>query len=190
MKLHPTALFLVALGTLSALTGCQSPSASLRGMAQDQRDDVLAPVKTAEEAAGRKQRSQDRAAKVRKLLAEKGVGSAADRYYAALVLVQCPSEADLELAQQQALAAADQGEARGFRVAAEALDKLLIKRGMMQRYGTQFVWEPVLRAWRLYPLDPRTSDVERKAMGVPPLEELRQQEAALNKHEKDTAKSP
>jgi hypothetical protein len=174
---------------LCALAGCHSPSTSLRGLAQDQRDDVLTPVKTAEDAANRKSRSQERAAKVRKLLAEQGVGSAADRYYAALVLVQCPTEADLELAQQQALAAADQGEPRGFRVAAEAQDKLLVKRGMLQRYGTQFVWEPVLRAWRLYPIDPRTTDVERKAMGVPPLEELHQQEATLNKKEKSAPKS-
>ena len=187
MKIHPQALMLVAL---CALAACHSPSASLRGLAQDQRDDVLAPIKTAEEAADRRQRAEERAAKVRKLLAEEGVGSAADRYYAALVLVQCPTEADLELAQQQALAAAEQGETRGFRVAAEALDKLLVKRGMMQRYGTQFVWEPVLRSWRLYPLDPRTSDAERKAMGVPSLEELRQQEAALNNKEKGAPKSP
>lgn len=178
MKTRITALLLVAL---SALAACHSPSAALRGLAKDQRDDVFAPVKSAEDAEARRQRSTERAAKVRKLLAEDGVGSAADRYYAALVLVQCPSADDLELAQQQALAAAEQGEPRGFRVAAEALDKLLVKRGMMQRYGTQFKWEPVLRAWRLYPLDPRTTDAERKAMGVPPLEELRQQEAALNR---------
>jgi hypothetical protein len=187
MKLQMKALLLLAL---SALAGCNSPSTSLRGLAQDQRDDVLAPVKTAEDAASRRERSVERAAKVRKLLAEKGVGSAADRYYAALVLVQCPTEADLELAQQQALAAADQGEPRGFRVAAEAQDKLLVKRGMMQRYGTQFVWEPVLRAWRLYPIDPRTTDVERKAMGVPGLAELHQQEAALNKKEQNAPQSP
>jgi len=187
MKFHTNTLLLVAL---CALTGCQSASTSLRGLAKDQRDDVLTPVKTAEDAASRRQRSEERAAKVRKLLAEEGVGSAADHYYAALVLVQCPTEADLELAQQQALAAAEQGEPRGFRVAAEALDKLLVKRGMMQRYGTQFVWEPVLRAWRLYPLDPRTTDVERKAMGVPALEELRQQEAALNKKDKAPPQSP
>ena len=187
MKIQTTALLLAALGTFA---GCRSPSASLRGLAKDQRDDVVTPVKTPEEAASRKQRAQDRAAKVRELLAQDGVGSAADRYYAALVLVQCPSEADLELAQQLALGAADQGEKLGFRVAAEAQDKLLVKRGMMQRYGTQFVWEPVLRAWRLYPMDPRTSDAERKAMGVPPLEELRQQEAALNKKDKGAAQSP
>jgi len=187
MKIQIPALFLAAF---AALTGCHSPSTSLRGLAQDQRDDVFTPVKTAADAESRRERSMERAAKVRKLLAMEGVGSAADRYYAALVLVQCPTEADLELAQQQALAAAEQGEPRGFRVAAEALDKLMVKRGMMQRYGTQFVWEPVLRAWRLYPLDPRTTDVERKAMGVPPLEELRQQEAALNRKETSGSKSP
>ncbi len=186
MKFPAPTLFLAAL---AALAGCHSTSTSLRGLAQDQRDDVLTPVKSSEDAAGLKQRSQERADKVRRLLAQKDVGSAADHFYAALVLVQCTRDTDLELAHEQALAAAQLGEPRGFRVAAEAQDKLLLKRGMLQRYGTQFVWEPVLRAWRLYPIDPHTTDAERKAMGVPPLAELKQQEATLNQREKSGSKS-
>ncbi len=187
MKLHAPTLLLAAL---AALAGCRSPSTSLRGLAQDQRDDVLTPLQGTEDAEALKKRSLERAERVRVLLGEKGVGSAADHYYAALVLVQCPREADLELAQVQALEAAKLGEPHGFRVAAEAQDKLLLRRGMMQRYGTQFVWEPVLRAWRLHPIDPRTSDAERHAMGVPPLAELKQQEAALNQRTKSGSKSP
>ena len=185
MRLHSLTACLLLLATLS---GCRSPSATLRGLAQDQRDDVLTPLKNSEDAKALEQRLQQRAGKVLKLLAEEDVGSAADHYYAALVLVQCPQAADLERANELALAAAELGEARGFRVAAEALDKQMLKRGMLQRYGTQFVWEPVLRAWRLYPVDPRTTDAERKAMGVPALEELKQQEAALNQGQKSGSK--
>jgi hypothetical protein len=52
--------------------------------------------------------------------------------------------------------------------------------GVAQRYGTQYVYEPVLKGWRLYPIDPRTTDAERKAMGVPPLDELKKAEDLLN----------
>jgi len=52
--------------------------------------------------------------------------------------------------------------------------------GAAQRYGTQYIYEPVLRGWRLYPYDVRTTDEERKAMGVPPLSELIKGEELLN----------
>jgi len=174
---------------LAALASCSTTSTTLRGLAQDQRDDVLTPLKSSEDALALAQRLQERGDKARKLLGEKDANTAAAHYYAALVFVQCQPEADLELAQKEALAAAELGEQRGFRVAAEAQDKLLLKRGTLQRYGTQFVWEPVLRAWRLYPIDPRTTDEERKAMGVPPLEQLKQQEAELNQGKKSASNS-
>jgi hypothetical protein len=176
-----------SLFALAALAGCRSPSAALRGLAQDQHDDVIEAPHTGEEVVALQQRTLERADKTKALLGQKGVDSAADHYYAALVFVQCTREVELELAHQQGLVAAERGETRGFRVAAEAFDKLLLKRGMLQRYGTQFVWEPVLRSWRLYPIDPRTTDAERKAMGVPPLAELEQQAAELNKKKKPGA---
>jgi hypothetical protein len=186
MKPRALAPFLVAL---AALAGCSAPSTALRGLAQDQHDDVVTPLHDNAGVQALEQRSRQRADKVRRLLAEENVGSAADHYNAALVLVQCTRAADLELAHQQALAAAELGEQRGLRVAAEALDKLMLERGLLQRYGTQFVWEPVLRSWRLYAIDPHTSDAERQAMGVPPLEELKRQEAELNRRQKSGSKS-
>ena len=41
-----------------------------------------------------------------------------------------------------------------------------------QPYGTQIVWVPVLRGWRLYPVDAATTDADRAAMGIPTLAEL------------------
>jgi hypothetical protein len=178
MRLSAQALFLV----LAALAGCATPSSTLRGLAQDQHDDVVMPLRNSSDALALAQRSMIRADKVLKLIQENKVETAADHYHAALVLAQCTRENDLATAHEQGLAAAQMGEKRGFRVAAEAIDKLMVKRGMLQRYGTQFVWEPVLHSWRLYPLDPRTTDAERTAMGVPTLEGLKRQEAELNKH--------
>ena len=177
MRILARALILV----LAALAGCATPSSTLRGLAQDQHDDVVMPLRNSSDALALAQRSMIRADKVGKMIQEKKVETAADHYNAALVLVQCTRENDLALAQEQGLAAAELGEPRGFRVAAEAIDKLMVKRGMLQRFGTQFVWEPVLRAWRLYPLNPRTTDAERTAMGVPTLEGIKRQEAELNK---------
>lgn len=187
---HPTPLALVL--ALAAFCGCVSPSTSLRGLAQDQHDDVVQRPRSTEDVAATGKRVQERADKVRKLLAGKDADGAADHYHAALVLVQCTREADLELAHSEALRAAELGEVRGLRLAAEALDKLLFRRGMMQRYGTQFVWEPVLREWHVYPIDPRTTDEERVAMGVPTRAEIQKQEDELNKQAKakSGAKTP
>ena len=106
--------------------------------------------------------------------------SAEDQLYAAAALVTSDRQADLRLAQELALEAAAQDEARGFTIQAEATDKLLLKAGRPQRYGTQFVYEPVLKRWKLYALDPLTTDEERKAMGIPPLSVLLERVDLLN----------
>jgi hypothetical protein len=125
-------------------------------------------------------RRDSRAAKVREIIEAGGVQSASDHLHASVILVETDSDENLALAQELALKAAELGEDKGFRVAAEATDKHLVKLGMHQRYGTQYVYEHVLKAWRLYPCDPRTTDAERRAMGVPPMAELLEAEAVLN----------
>lgn len=173
------------LGTLLLLsTGCYSPSSALRRLALEQRDDVTARVSSGEEARELEARTRERALKVRSLLQDYTSAKASDHLNAGLVLVQSNDESDLVEAQKAGLKAAELGDNRGFRVAAEALDKQMMKQGKMQRYGTQFVWEPVLHSWRLYSTDPRTTDEERKAMGVPPLAQLLEQEKLLNERQK------
>lgn len=174
------------LGLLLLLsTGCYSPSSALQRLAREQRDDVTARVSSGAEARELEARTHERAQKVRELLADCGSTKASDHLNASLVLVQSNDEFDLVEAQKAGLKAAELGDNRGFRVAAEALDKQMMKQGKMQRYGTQFVWEPVLHAWRLYNTDPRTTDEERKAMGVPPLAQLLEQEKLLNERQKN-----
>lgn len=126
-------------------------------------------------------RQNERLKTVRELVAAKQVQTATENLHAAVILVETDSESDLACAHELALTAAELGDPRGFRVAAEALDKLCVKRQLAQKYGTQYVYEPVLRAWRLYPVDPATTDGERAAMGVEPLEKLKAREAELNR---------
>jgi len=125
-------------------------------------------------------RQHERAAKVKAIYDAGKLKDAQDFFEAAIVLVETDDIDMLKLSETLALKAAEMGEDRGFRVAAEAEDKQLVRMGAAQRYGTQYIYEPVLRGWRLYPYDVRTTDEERKAMGVPPLSELIKGEELLN----------
>jgi len=178
MKKLPVALLTLLL---TASGACQAPAVRLERLALEQRTEAQTEVRRSQDALAKNDRLHQRADKVRTILDQQGQElTPLDELYAALVLVESDRPEDLEAAQLIALKSAEGGENRGFRVAAEAQDRLLVKRGLAQRYGTQFVWEPVNRIWRLYPVDPRTSDVERKVMGVPPMSELKAQEAKLN----------
>ncbi|MCB9914770.1 MAG: hypothetical protein H6828_06415 [Planctomycetes bacterium] len=117
---------------------------------------------------------------VRGFLDAGSLETAEQHLYAAAILVSSDDEADLVLARDTALRAAELGETRGFRVAAEAIDKLAMQSGTPQRYGTQYYYEEVLSRWRLYPVDPNTTDTERQAMGVEPMAALLEREAQLN----------
>lgn len=126
------------------------------------------------------ERHARRAAEVREMVEKGEVRSARDHLQAAVLLVETDDPKNLELAERLAMTAGEKGEIRGKRVAAEAVDKRLVIHRMAQRYGTQYEWVPALRAWRHYPIDPRTTDAERLAMGVPPLSEIYAGEERLN----------
>ena len=97
-----------------------------------------------------------------------------------MILSTSGFEDDLVAAGACGLKAAELGEDRGFRVAAEAVDRRLMLAGRPQRYGTQYYYVEVIQKWRLYPVDPKTTDLERQAMGVETFEQLRAREAELN----------
>jgi len=112
--------------------------------------------------------------------ADGAIVSTSDYLWCAAALVTSDEVSDLKLAHELALKAAELGEARGFTVQAEATDKLLVRRGKPQRYGTQYVFETIHQRWKLFPVDPRTTDVERRSMGIPPLAELMGKVDAMN----------
>ena len=56
-----------------------------------------------------------------------------------------------------------------LRLAAAALDRWLMYQGKPQKYGTNFV--PDGKRWRLWDVDPSTTDAERAANHVPLLQE-------------------
>ena len=119
------------------------------------------------------ERQLERFEKVVSWYEEGRLESTEDFLWSAGALVESDEARHLELASVLALKAAERGDPRGFTFHACATDLLLIDKGApTQRYGTVPVYYPVIEEWRLYPVDPTTTDVERKGMGVPPLEEL------------------
>jgi hypothetical protein len=103
---------------------------------------------------------------------EQRVKSAGDHLWCAAVLYGSDASEDLELARKLALRAVELGEPRGLPLSAEIGDKELLARGLPQRYGTQVVFDDFLRRYRMWDLDPGTTDAERRAVGLPSLEEL------------------
>lgn len=122
----------------------------------------------------------ERLEKVRQFVKEKKLSTAEDYLYAGVLLSSSSVEDDLIAASASGLKAAELGEDRGLRVAAEALDRRLMHRGQPQRYGTQYHYLEVIQKWKLYPVDPSTTDADRAMMGIPPLVELKAREDELN----------
>jgi hypothetical protein len=127
------------------------------------------------------ERRAARVAQVHEILETNERLSSQESLYAAVILLDSERREDLDLAGELALDAAEAGDERGFALAAEAIDRSLMVRGLPQRYGTQYVYMPVTETWSLYTWDPKTSDAEREAMGVPTLAEALERAEILNR---------
>jgi hypothetical protein len=73
-------------------------------------------------------------------------------------------------------------------LAAAALDRSLMYAGLPQKYGTNIVPDGV--GWRLWDVDPATTDAERLANDVPTLVEMQARAAAITTPQPDTAGAP
>lgn len=102
-----------------------------------------------------------------------------DFFMAALVFQHGPAVAD----SQKAVSLAEESMRRGYRKArylyAAAVDRLRLKQRREQKYGTQF-HRQLGGKWKLVPVDPATTDAERKRYDVPPLAKIRKQVKAMN----------
>ena len=174
--------FMIPVLAAAALFGaCSTPSSKIGQLYAELASDVAEHPTGAKPDATLQERHDRRAAEVREVLLAGKLESRDDRLHAAILLVETMDPGNLDLAERLGTEVGLAGDRRGFRVAAEAIDKLLVGRGLPQRYGTQYEWVPVLQEWRLYPVDPATTDADRRAMEVPPLTELFAGERKLNK---------
>ena len=95
---------------------------------------------------------------------------AAEQLAAAQALLPSERPADVEFAQQLAMAAMRTLPAARA-AAAQALDRLRVLAGKPQKFGTQ--WHAVQGRRQLWPVDDWTTDSERAKWGLPALAELR-----------------
>ena len=108
-------------------------------------------------------------------------GAAAEDYFhAAMLLHHAPRLRDYWRAHELAQRAAELGYAPARWLVAASYDRWLMRQGKPQKYGTQYrLAHPLWQVWawgryRLWEVDPATTDAERAEWGVPPLEIVRE----------------
>lgn len=171
----------VVVLALALLPACRSGSARIAQLYDDLEREVAGADPVSLPTSSSDKRHEERADAVRAIVEKDGVESAEDAFKAAVLLVETARPADLVLAEELAQEAAALGEPRALRVMAEAVDKRLMIAGAPQKYGTQFLFAFVLDSWRLYPIDPETTDELRASVGVPTYAELLASEDAMNR---------
>ena len=115
-----------------------------------------------------------RLARVAEIVAAGGAVDADDCFHAALVYQHGPEIADTERAHELArrAIALDPTHAPARRLVCASEDRLLRRRGLPQRWGTQFSIDDD-GVWTLEPVDGSVDDAERARQGVPSLAEQR-----------------
>ncbi|MES2834569.1 MAG: hypothetical protein V4707_07685 [Pseudomonadota bacterium] len=109
-------------------------------------------------------------------------------YAAAWVLNHGDTPDEAFLGHRLAVAARDLGHGPARWLAAAALDRSLMYAGKPQKYGTNMVPDSV--AYRVWDVDPATTDAERAEHDVPPLVELQARAAALTGPQPDMTGAP
>jgi hypothetical protein len=162
-------------------------AALVRLLAEDQAEDraVLAG-----ETAWVALRGRDRVRReaVMALLADGWPEDADALHAAAWILNHGDLSEEAALGSRLAARAAAIGHAGARWLAAAALDRSLMYGGLPQKYGTNIVPDGV--GWRLWDVDPATTDAERLANDVPTLVEMQARAAAITTPQPDTAGAP
>ena len=135
-------------------------------------------------------RARDRARReaVMKMLADGWPEDADALYAAAWILNHGDLSEEAALGSRLATRAAELGRPGARWLAAAALDRSLMYAELPQKYGTNIVPDGV--GWRLWDVDPATTDQERIANDVPPLAEMQARAAAITKPQPDMAGAP
>ena len=135
-------------------------------------------------------RARDRARReaVMALLADGWPEDADHLYAAAWILNHGDLSEEAALGSRLATLAADLGRPDARWLAAAALDRSLMYAGRPQKHGANIVPDGV--GWRLWDVDPATTDAERLANDVPPLAEMQARAAAITDPQPDMAGAP
>lgn len=129
---------------------------------------------TRDDVAAMRKNIDRRAVRVRKLVEEEQVTNADDSFRAAVILSKSERMEDIALAQELALRSYEDGVEQGIEVVAHCMDKQLMMKRRPQLFGTQVVLDPETGKWRLWNIDPSTTDAKREAFNIPPLHVLQE----------------
>ncbi|WP_412540993.1 hypothetical protein R8Z50_35370 [Longispora sp. K20-0274] len=141
----------------------------------DQRERENHPPAGSPEYDALRARDAERRARVAELLAAGEVSTGADHYHAAMIFQHGETPDDIDTAHRLARRAVDLGYRPARWLAAASLDRWLMTLGRAQKYGTQFA--PDGTRWRLWDVEPATTDADRLAWDVPSLaDQLRRAE--------------
>jgi hypothetical protein len=128
-----------------------------------------------------RQRDQERRQRVQELIEAGQLHAPEDYYHAARIFQHGDTIEEIWRAYQLAKQSADLGHRPGRWLAAAAYDRWLMYQGRPQKYGTQFV--PDGRRYRLWDIEPATTDEQRAEWDVPSLAEQLERAKALTRHE-------
>lgn len=115
-------------------------------------------------------RDQARRQQVQRLIEHDQVHTAQDYYHAALIFQHGDTVEEIWAAHQWAMKSVALGHEAGKWLAAAALDRWHMYQGQPQKYGTQLV--PDGTRYRLWDIEPSTTDEERAHWNVPSLAEM------------------
>lgn len=135
-------------------------------------------------------RDRDKARRkaVMAMLAAGWPDDADDLYAAAWILNHGDLAEEAALGSRLAARAAGVGRPGARWLAAASLDRSLMYAERPQKYGTNIVPDGI--AWRLWDVDPATTDAERLANDVPSLAEMQARAAAITDPQPDMAGAP
>lgn len=180
MKLSTTASIAMLLACHAAASSPEQTLASLA--AADQADRSVGTNQIDWNVVGK--RDAARRAQVMQLLNSGQVRTATDFFDAALIFQHGDSVQDTQLALAFATVASRMDPTNRYarQLVADAWDRIMVRSGKPQWYGTQAVRSKTTGKWELYPTDPNAvSDAQRKAMGLPTPEEMKAHLAEINK---------
>lgn len=123
-------------------------------------------------------RDRRRRETVTRLLRDGLVRTPGDFFHAAMVFQHGVLPEHNHLSFELARRAADRGHPLARWLAAAAMDRWLMRKGLPQKFGTQYVDDGT--GWALYEVDPATTDQERAEWDVPPLAEAHRAVAEMN----------
>jgi hypothetical protein len=129
------------------------------------------------------ERDAVRRARAMEILKSGNVRSADDYLNAAIIFQHGDAVEDTELALALATTASriDDTKKDAKILAAQAMDRILVKRGKPQWYGTQFFKNKSTGKWEMFPTDLTVvTDAQREAMGIPTITDTKSHLDAMN----------